>query len=451
MRNSIMTKKNKFYLQTVLVLICFLIVFYILKENNERYVLCLFLLPVSLLFPREYKYSVHIFGLTAVIFSLITFGFSYFALITAVIFLSVIPAFHYFFKPDEIQSPDLQKQNNELKFFKEELLNEDQSLNEERLSLEKKLERIIQLYIISKDLTKNITAEDSSNALSAMLSSRTGILYSFVAVKYKAKNHLIIQSSLQHEKRSKWDEALKEHYQEIIKLTRPSIINSLTYIENNQVVVWPIIVDNHFVSCAFLIVEKNYAQTYLEEGSLFLPHLILGTKRIMLFSELQEKARIDGLTGLYLRRYFMERLYIEFQRSKRYKTDFYILMLDIDFFKKVNDTYGHLVGDKVLVAVSKILFKSVRPGDLTGRYGGEEFIVLLPMVSEEQVLQIAENIRSSVQKTKFNENNFTFSVTISIGIAKYNNNTTSNDVISLADKALYEAKQTGRNKIIINK
>ena len=126
-------------------------------------------------------------------------------------------------------------------------------------------------------------------------------------------------------------------------------------------------------------------------------------------------------------------------------------MLDIDFFKKVNDTYGHLVGDKVLVAVSKILFKSVRPGDLTGRYGGEEFIVLLPMVSEEQVLQIAENIRSSVQKTKFNENNFTFSVTISIGIAKYNNNTTSNDVISLADKALYEAKQTGRNKIIINK
>jgi diguanylate cyclase (GGDEF)-like protein len=73
------------------------------------------------------------------------------------------------------------------------------------------------------------------------------------------------------------------------------------------------------------------------------------------------------------------------------------------------------------------------------------------MVSEEQVLQIAENIRSSVQKTKFNENNFTFSVTISIGIAKYNNNTTSNDVISLADKALYEAKQTGRNKIIINK
>ncbi|MGE4385339.1 MAG: GGDEF domain-containing protein [Endomicrobiaceae bacterium] len=445
-----MNKNTKFYFQTVLALICFLIIFYVLKEQVERYVLCLFLLPISLLFPREYKYSVSVFGMTAVIISVITFGLSYLTLIISLIFISVIPSLNYFFKPNQIQSPDLKKKNDELRFFKEELLNEDRSLNEERLSLEKKLEKIIQLYIISKDLTKNITAEESSNALSAMLSSRTGIIYSLVAVKYRAKNHLTILSSIKHDIKNKWDAALKENYQEIINLSKPSIVTSLSYIENKPVIAWPIILDNNFISCAFLIVERNYAQTYLEEGSLFIPHLILGTKRIILFSALQEKARVDGLTGLYLRRHFMERLYTEFQRSKRYKTDFYILMLDIDFFKKINDTYGHLIGDKVLVAVAKILSKSVRPGDLIGRYGGEEFIVLLPMASQEQVTAIAENIRSTVQKTRFNENNFTFSVTISIGIAKYRNNTTSNDVISLADKALYDAKQTGRNKIILN-
>jgi diguanylate cyclase (GGDEF)-like protein len=94
----------------------------------------------------------------------------------------------------------------------------------------------------------------------------------------------------------------------------------------------------------------------------------------------------------------MERLHTEIQVAKRYKTDFYIMMLDIDFFKKVNDTYGHLAGDKVLSSIAKILSDSVRPGDIIGRYGGEEFIILLPMIAKKQVLEIAENIRKNIEK-----------------------------------------------------
>ena len=449
-----MNTKIKLYLKIALIFICFFIIYNMVNNEIEHYILLLFLLPISLLFSYVYRCSIVIFSLIAVISAIITFGFNYLTIIISSIFISIIPTLCCFFKPNKIQSPDLQKKNNELKFFKEELLNEEQSLNQARLSLEKKLERIIQLYIISKDLTKNITAEDSANALSTVLSSRPGISYILVVVKYPQKTHLtIISTQLATQKpdiKKKWDIALKDHYQTIINFTKPTMVNFMNYIENQPIVAWPIVIDNTFISCVFLVVEKDYVQTYLEGGHLFLPHLILGTKRIRLFAELQEKARVDGLTGLYLRRYFMERLYTEFQRSKRYKTDFYILMLDIDFFKKINDTYGHLVGDKVLVAISKVLSKSVRPGDLIGRYGGEEFIVLLPMVSEEQVLNIAETIRSSVQKTRFNENNFTFSVTISIGISKYQNNTSSNDVISIADKALYQAKQSGRNKIVMD-
>jgi diguanylate cyclase (GGDEF)-like protein len=164
---------------------------------------------------------------------------------------------------------------------------------------------------------------------------------------------------------------------------------------------------------------------------------------------LNDRARVDGLTGLYLRRYFMERLHTEIQVAKRYKTDFYIMMLDIDFFKKVNDTYGHLAGDKVLSSIAKILSDSVRPGDIIGRYGGEEFIILLPMVTKKQVSEIAENIRKNVEKQKFTEDNETFTTTISIGITKYIETLNEDNLISIADNALYQAKKEGRNKVVM--
>jgi len=123
-------------------------------------------------------------------------------------------------------------------------------------------------------------------------------------------------------------------------------------------------------------------------------------------------------------------------------------MLDIDLFKKVNDTYGHIVGDKVLCGVSRVLVDCVRPGDLVGRYGGEEFVILVPMSPGEEVLRTAEEINRIVSSKEFLADKEKFRVTISIGISHYPRDGASpEDLLSAADQALYWVKGHGRNGV----
>ena len=126
------------------------------------------------------------------------------------------------------------------------------------------------------------------------------------------------------------------------------------------------------------------------------------------------------------------------------------MMLDIDHFKNINDTYGHLIGDEVLKKTASTISSSVRHGDIVGRYGGEEFIILLPIISQDKVLEIAENIRKTTKNIIFKENKKTFSVTISIGISKYIKDMDIDTLIGNADSALYQAKNSGRDNIILH-
>lgn len=157
----------------------------------------------------------------------------------------------------------------------------------------------------------------------------------------------------------------------------------------------------------------------------------------------------DGLTGLFNRRHFSERIDEEFSKATRYKTPLSLLIMDVDHFKRVNDTYGHQVGDVVLVAVAQILRQSVRETDLIGRYGGEEFVVLLPHTDTEQAGAVAEKIRKAVSETFIGEMDGK-AVTISIGLAGLNGVEADNveDLIRHADGALYRAKEEGRNRVV---
>jgi len=176
----------------------------------------------------------------------------------------------------------------------------------------------------------------------------------------------------------------------------------------------------------------------------------------------------DGLTNAYNRRYFDERLKNEIDRCSRNKTDLVCLFIDVDFFKKINDNYGHQIGDAVLVRLVSLMSEQVRSSDIVARYGGEEFAIILPDTGIQIAHEIAERIRSQVESQKliFNEN--MLRTTVSIGMAslsqlKYQQKSNNSDnaenqtppldklLLSKADEALYQAKQTGRNQVVIKK
>jgi diguanylate cyclase (GGDEF)-like protein len=164
----------------------------------------------------------------------------------------------------------------------------------------------------------------------------------------------------------------------------------------------------------------------------------------------RELAGTDFLTSLANRRGFLEIMETAFQRMKIDKTQLAILMLDIDHFKNVNDLYGHKAGDDVLSAVAASIKKTLRPGDVVGRYGGEEFIVLMLGISSDQCFNIAERIRQAVSQQTIQIGQTIVRVTISIGLACMNHDQVLllDALISCADQAMYMAKQQGRNRVV---
>jgi diguanylate cyclase (GGDEF)-like protein len=161
---------------------------------------------------------------------------------------------------------------------------------------------------------------------------------------------------------------------------------------------------------------------------------------------LEHRATTDDLTGLYNRRHFTELLCQEMARVKRYADKLALFMIDVDHFKQVNDTYGHGVGDKILEQVSRLLEKNVRSIDQLCRWGGEEFIALLPCTGCDTAVKLAERLRRKVEKHQFSE---VANLTISIGVTSYTENDTLDSIIKHADKALYMAKDGGRNQVAV--
>ena len=173
--------------------------------------------------------------------------------------------------------------------------------------------------------------------------------------------------------------------------------------------------------------------------------------------ELRKMAITDGLSQLYNRRFFLELLEErEFPRAQRYKLNMSCIMLDIDFFKKVNDTYGHLQGDYVIQKLGAIIMEEIREIDIPARYGGEEFIILLPETGVEGTHLVAERLRKHVESVNFIRNEKLrdsqhLKCTVSLGIATFPSPdlVTPQDLMKTADSALYAAKGSGRNRTVI--
>jgi diguanylate cyclase (GGDEF)-like protein len=165
---------------------------------------------------------------------------------------------------------------------------------------------------------------------------------------------------------------------------------------------------------------------------------------------LKTKSTLDELTGLFNRRFYDEKILAEYRRSRRNLTPLSIVVIDIDHFKQVNDSYGHLAGDQCLVAVAaKIKGSLQRSSDISCRYGGEEFCLILPETDSQGAMSLAEEVRKDIELQTIRYENFEIALTISCGVSTYTQqkNIQAEQIFAAADKALYQAKKMGRNQV----
>ena len=175
--------------------------------------------------------------------------------------------------------------------------------------------------------------------------------------------------------------------------------------------------------------------------------------RANVYAEILKHATLDALTGLYNRHQLEERIKQEVSSAKRQNRSLCTIMTDVDYFKNVNDTYGHAVGDLVLKTISTVIKHQLRDYDIAGRYGGEEFVIILPFTKLTEAKMVASRLRKAVENTQIDiskvnpdvqEKNI--NVTISLGISEFNIEDNEKTLLQKADKALYKAKENGRNR-----
>lgn len=204
------------------------------------------------------------------------------------------------------------------------------------------------------------------------------------------------------------------------------------------------------VYCAMSEKLKNYMEQLVYQSSVTLD-------KANTYAEILKNATTDALTGLYNRGQFDKRIRQEIATARRNKTPLCCMMIDADFFKSVNDNYGHSVGDVILKGISRVIIEQIRENDTASRYGGEEFIVLLPFTSIEEAELVAQRVRQAIERTSFDisdfkiEDKFSLDITISVGLGLYNPDEEAEEFCERVDKALYQAKHDGRNCVRVAK
>ncbi len=217
-----------------------------------------------------------------------------------------------------------------------------------------------------------------------------------------------------------------------------------------QVIVQPISYEAEPLGVVVLASDTMFGKDAMWALDLFTKGMGLALNNAVTHTKLQKIAAMDPLTGVYNRRLGMKRLRDEFVRAERENAQLGVAMFDIDHFKKVNDNYGHLVGDRVLVNVAETARSILRESDVMVRYGGEEFLVVLPGTSPTDARAVGERLRAAVEACSVVDGDQTISVTVSVGLADYDPDRIKleEDLVKLADDALYTAKEGGRNKVV---
>ncbi len=247
-----------------------------------------------------------------------------------------------------------------------------------------------------------------------------------------------------------WPKACKdERIYETLKQLTPETNYILT--SDDKIGAFPLTSDGEITGC---IVARSTLDKLSKRDISYLEQLTrqsaITINRANTYSKVLQYATLDALTNLNNRRQFEVRLKQEIAITKRQKNPLCAMMIDIDFFKKVNDTYGHASGDAVLRTVASIIKEHLRESDIPSRYGGEEFAVLLPYTHIEEAKIVGERLRKAVETTPIPIDKKNINVTISMGLAEFSPQETGEDLFKRADSALYEAKEGGRNRVCVD-
>jgi len=308
----------------------------------------------------------------------------------------------------------------------------------EQLHYQTQLDRYTYLFSLAQEINENIELDKILKEFYTKITSYFGenkIFYIFL-VSHKKKDIINI---IEYPKYRNDIKNLIEKY----LIEKENII----ILDNSNLLFYEIYSNKYEY---ILIVDCAKDEHLISELNFFISETKLGFIRAILFKEVEELSRIDGLTQLYLRRHFLNRLSDELLRAVRYNSEFSLIMIDIDFFKKVNDIHGHLAGDFILKKVAKVIKDIVGEKGLCARWGGEEFLVFVPYQSLEKAKILAEEIRQKMGTINFNYENKIIKLTISCGISSFpQEGQKLQTLIEVADKKLYKAKQTGRNKVIV--
>lgn len=236
-------------------------------------------------------------------------------------------------------------------------------------------------------------------------------------------------------------------FPELSRQVAAKFLRVLGVIKTTSVCQSPLVSEGKLIGTLWMWGEGLHAND-LPTLSLFASQVATALQNANLLAEVQRLAITDELTGVFNRRYFFNRAEVEFSRAKRYSHPLTALVADIDHFKQFNDRYGHLVGDRVLQEVARLMLTSLRDSDILGRYGGEEFSILLPDTGVKAATNAAERLLTRIADTPIETEAGSLQVQVSIGVAGLGKATpTLHDLINRADQAMYQAKEAGRNRV----
>ena len=314
--------------------------------------------------------------------------------------------------------------------------------------LNEQMEVSLNFYTAMKDIAKII---ESQYELSYIIPLIGEMIDRFIS------SHLIYIFICQEDKyKLVWPNACKDSNVYTL-LEKINVKSEYVVSENNKIGVFPIRSEENAILGA--IVAYSNIDKLLQKDIDYLVQLTrqsgMTIHRANVYAEVLKHATLDALTGLNNRRQMEVRLKQEVSNTKRNKSSLCCMMLDVDYFKKVNDTYGHAAGDCVLKSVSEIIKKEIREYDIACRYGGEEFYIILPQTNLKEASLVAHRLRKIIEDSKINikdaniEGVKFLKITVSIGVCEYNEEMSVDEFSQCADKALYEAKESGRNRVIV--